>query len=84
MSRKGEVTMNWFSDKNNLEHNKEYLLCLDVDNEIYSLQHYFKKEEGDIVFKQEGFYWFDSSEDVFKYSRIQPTFWVDIIKPIAL
>lgn len=73
--------MNWRNDKNKLEHNKEYLVCLDVENETYSLQYYYKYDDGDIIFKQEGFYWFDTNEDIFKYSRIQPKFWLTITKP---
>ena len=73
--------MNWSNDKNKLEHNKEYLVCLDEENETYSLQYYYKYDDGDIIFKQEGFYWFDTNEDIFKYSRIQPKFWLTITKP---
>lgn len=73
--------MNWDSNKNKLVHNKEYLVCLDIKNETYSLQNYFKHADGDIIFKGEGFYWFDENEDVFKYSHTQPQFWVDIVSP---
>ncbi|NFQ51514.1 hypothetical protein FDG49_18860 [Clostridium botulinum] len=76
--------MEWCNDKNKSVNGKEYLVCLDLKNETYSLQYYFNCDCGDIVFKKEGFYFFDTSEDIFKYSRVQPKFWMNIIKPIVL
>ncbi|MBN3352132.1 hypothetical protein EXM90_12190 [Clostridium botulinum] len=73
--------MKWDNIKNKLIHEKEYLVCLDIKNETYSLQNYFKYADGDIIFEKEGFYYFDVNEDVFKYSYRQPKFWMAITNP---
>jgi hypothetical protein len=73
--------MKWSNNKKILIHNKEYFVCLDIENETYSLQYYFNHDDGDIIFKGEGFYFFDSNNDIFKYSRTQPVYWLDIIRP---
>ena len=71
--------MYWSKNKSTLKHGKEYLTAW---NElIYSLHCYFDKEDTNVSFTGEGFYFFHEKDNIWIRSSIQPKYWMEIYPP---
>lgn len=72
--------MEWNNDNSKLKHDTWYLIWWER-GESYGLQVYFKYDIGDTIFCREGFYWFDGIDDLWKFSRTQPKYFMEIERP---